>query len=162
MLGETILAVMLALRSAEQGAAARLEPVAHAIAEEAAVAPLWPGDDGVRRTALVLVAIAWHESGFREEVRTCAVRGDGGASLGTTQLHRGFAWFGHTAEEICGSDALQARLALRVLGVHRGRGVASEAGLLRAYASGDAGRDTRAGRELRAALERTMRAAGAP
>jgi hypothetical protein len=158
---ETILALLVALVGPSAGSPAGLEPVAAAIAEEAAGAPLWPGDEGVRRTALVLLAIGVHESGFRPAVRSCAVRGDGGKSLGAYQLFGRWAWGGLEPDAVCSSDALQAHLALRVLARHRERGVASEAGLLRAYASGSAGKDTRAGRELAATLARATRVAGA-
>ncbi len=35
----------------------------------------------------ILLAIAAHESGFRRDVATCKVRGDGGSALGPWQVH---------------------------------------------------------------------------
>jgi len=129
--------------------------LADAIATAAHDAPLWVTGDagetpdaipaGEAATAAVLVGIATHEGGLRPEVARCAVTGDQGRSVGAFQLMRGRAWNGHARAEICESDALQASLALRVLGMSRRTGLD---GMLRAYASGSAAVHTRAGREL--------------
>lgn len=153
-LTEIVLATMLALPGVHADDAPRLRPVADAIAEEAHDAPLWSGAAGERRTALVLTAIAAHESGLRESVRHCDVRGDHGRSVGLFQLQRGFAWFGYDEDEICNSDALQAHLALRVLRAHQATGVAGVGMLMRAYASGSAAKSSRAASEMAAAVAR--------
>lgn len=134
---------------------AHAHSLADAIATAAHEAPLWATGDagetpeaipaGEAATAAVLVAIARHEGGFRPDVARCLVTGDNGRSVGAYQVMRGRAWDGHTRAEICESDELQADLALRVLAMSRRAGLD---GMMRAYASGDAGRHTRAGREL--------------
>ena len=159
-LAETILAVSIAL-SGPTASAERLAPVAAAIANASEAAPLWEGDDGPKRTALLLLSIGWHESHLRPEVLSCKVRGDANSSLGAFQLHTRAAWGGYSQEQVCGDEALQARLALRLLRKQRDRGVGDERALLRAFAAGDAGKETKAGRELAATLTNVTRRAHA-
>lgn len=150
ILPDLVLAVFLSLPSAVQEDSARLRPISDAIAAEAEEAPLFAGDQGAEKTALLLSALAVHESGLRESVRTCAVKGDGGLSLGLFQLHAAWAWGGFSPRAVCDDDRLQAHLALRVLHAHARRGVTSLPGLFRAYASGNAGQPSRAADELHA------------
>jgi hypothetical protein len=158
-LSETVLGVMLALHPAKPGDADRLAPLANAIATEAEASPLWPGETGALRTAMIAASVAVHESGLLDDVRSCKRRGDHGSSLGWFQLHSPFAWGGHSAEEICSDDALQTRLALRIMTIQRDRGVSAPDAILRAYASGSAGRDSKAARELAATYRRALRLA---
>jgi len=79
------------------------------------------GRDAKRRTTRLLVALAYQESGLREEIEQCRwtpVKGmtqDDGRSVGLLQLYQGWSWRGHTRAEICGDAELQFRLALRYL-----------------------------------------------
>lgn len=161
-LAETILVALIAFRPNEPAAAERLAPVAAAIAEASEEAPLWDGADGARRTALLLGGIAVHESSLDERVRRCNVLGDAGRARGTYQLLGRWALGGADPDEVCADDRMQARLALRVLSIHRARGVSSEPGLLRAYATGSASRTTKAGRELFETLKAVSKKAPQP
>src|SRR5690349_12393293 len=81
----------------------------------------WGGLTARDRTILLLVAVAWNESRFADDVAACTAKPsrarpqDQGRSVGLTQLLRGPTWYGHTRDEICGSPTLQFRLALRFL-----------------------------------------------
>lgn len=63
--------------------------VADAIAAVSTEAPLFAGPEGARRTAALLVVVAWRESSYRLDVL-----GDGGKAHGLYQLHelRGAKW----------------------------------------------------------------------
>ena len=139
----------------------RYRALADVIVEESVQAPLWPGEVGQLSTALALVAIAHHESGVLERVQRCRVKGDTGRSIGLFQLMKGASWQGHTADEICADDHLQARLALAVL--HRAADQCprcAPAFWFRAYASGNGGRDSAAARATISTWERTSRKVG--
>jgi hypothetical protein len=140
----------------------RLVPVADAVAAVSADAPVFAGDAGDAATAFALAAIGRHESGLRESVRCCRLRGDQGRSIGIFQVMRGeLGWGGHAAEDICASDLLQARLARDVLAYHRDRCAAcGPAYLFQAYASGDGGKESDAAKDTQALFERTTRKAG--
>lgn len=155
-LASLTLAVMLALPHPPPEAHARA--LSDAIAEAAHQAPLWATGDGGEdhgsipageaATAAVLLAIARHESGFLVSVARCVVTGDKGRSIGSFQVQR-HAWGGHSRDDVCESDALQATLSLDVMRAQQKR--APRAGLwkwLAGYASGDMGVVTRASREL--------------
>lgn len=119
------------------------------------------GPAGRAGTVALLVAIAWHESGYRADVLACRTRGDRGASVSPWQLMRGMSWAGHTQAEICGSPSLAAALALRVVQLHADRCTRSgPGGWLHGYASGSCGRPSRAGRELCRDWLRAAKAAG--
>jgi transglycosylase-like protein with SLT domain len=94
---EWILALMLSLASLEGPAEWRdtYRTTAIAIADVARETPLFEGDDG-RKTAALLVAIAWHESRFRQD----AV-GDKGRSHCLVQIsNSNFDSLGVTREEL--------------------------------------------------------------
>lgn len=72
------------------------------------------------KSAVLLGALANHESGLREEIEYCTSprrKGweDNGKAVGYTQLFEGVSWEHHTRAEICGDAELQFRLALRYL-----------------------------------------------
>lgn len=122
-------------------------PLAFRKAAEAAAKenPLPPGKIATEK---LLLAIARHESGFRSDVARCRVKGDGGKAHGAYQIHpEGFG--SHTAAEVCGSDRLQARLAVKILAryvtMFPSLGIV---GAVRGYASGNPRRDTKAAREI--------------
>jgi hypothetical protein len=147
ILSEAILRVALELPIADKDPE-RISAITTAIADAAEADPLFAGEHGAEKTALLLLSIAHHESGLRDNVRTCAVKGDGGRSISAYQLNGKWAWGGYAPEDICSSDALQAKLALRVLHRHVANGVRGVPLLLRAYASGSAGKNTWQSREL--------------
>jgi hypothetical protein len=73
---------------------------------EAKSAPLFAGKRGVDATALLMLGIAFHESGFLPDVESCVRRGDSGHAYGLPQLHA--EHFGdYTAEEFCASRVAQ-------------------------------------------------------
>lgn len=86
-------------------------------------APRLPFDGpAAKETAdVLLLAVAFHESGLRESVQDCTYCDtdpracDGGRSMSMFQLMRGRAWGKHTKEEICSDNRLAARLALHWL-----------------------------------------------
>ena len=96
--------------------------ISHAIehAVEAEELP-FKGRLAKEKTAVLLGALANHESGLRETIERCSfehVKGlteDNGKAIGYTQLFEGPSWGGHSREEICGDAELQFRLALRYL-----------------------------------------------
>lgn len=125
----------------------RLRTIGDSIAAEARPVSIWPGDDGALATGLMLVAIGFHESKFAEKVRRC--RPAPGKYLGLYQILPGPNTQPHTAAEVCASDVVQARLALAVLARSQRRCPrCTPSYALRAYASGDGGRDTREAREI--------------
>lgn len=79
------------------------------------------GPAAERASDVLLLAVAFHESGLREDVQDCTycdrVRGscDVGRSMSMYQLMRGYSWMGHTKEQLCTDNRLASRLALRVL-----------------------------------------------
>ena len=81
---------------------------------------------------VALLSVAYHESGLREDVQDCTVRGDKGRSISLYQLHVGPARHGHTADEICSDNLLATRLALRYLARTARRG--SVYGMFSGYA----------------------------
>lgn len=149
----------------------RYRQIAELVVRESALDPLWgapaaldddtPVPAHVAATATLLWAIGVHESGMRESVRRCAVKGDHGRSIGLFQLQRGWTWAGNPQSDICSSDALQVRLALRVLKTYKtmNRG-APPRFWINGYASGDGGHATRASKELRDMWERFSARAG--
>jgi hypothetical protein len=63
---------------------------------------------------IMLVATAAEEGGFRKQVETCAVTGDGGDAISLYQLHKEHLGR-HTREEVCASNRLATRLAMASL-----------------------------------------------
>jgi hypothetical protein len=137
---ELAFAVITSIRPpADDADEARLRNIAATVVGVASESPFWPGDEGRAATTTMLLAIAFNESGFQERVQRCKIRGDRGRSIGLFQLMRGMAWNGHTEQEICTSDTLQAELALRVLRIHaeQCRRPCPPQAWLRGYAAGD-------------------------
>ncbi len=105
--------------------------------------PLFSGEDGRAKTALLLASIAAHESTFREDVENGKARGDGGSSWCFMQLHIGA---GKTVEGWTGGELTSDRRLCFRAGLH----VARESfrmctafpvnEKLSAYASGQCGR----------------------
>jgi hypothetical protein len=152
----------------------RLSTVAADIALAVDMAPSLPfsGPAAREATALALVAIAGHESGFQARYATCASTGDRlahhgpaeGRSISLWQLMRGWAWGEYSRAEICpetptDSRPLAAWLALRVLRLHgaRCRRVQS---WFNGYAAGDCSVRSAAATRQCASWERLMRRAG--
>lgn len=128
--------------------------------EDAGVAP-FTGDDSELSAAMALVAIGWHESGFKPDIVHCRWKGDSGRSVSAWQLWGPWAWFGHTHDEVCGSTRLAATLAVRVLGVHAVRcSRSSWRGLFNGYASGDCSKPSRAATDMCASWQRLCVGAG--
>ena len=144
--------------------------LSEAIANAAHQSPLWVTGDagetdgaipaGEAATAAVLVGVGYHESGFLERIARCRYRGlegDRGRSLGSWQLQGPVSHGAHNRVTICESDAIQAERAVAVLMMHRRTGLA---GMLHAFASGDAAKPSRAGRELAANVAAACRRFG--
>jgi hypothetical protein len=130
--------------------------IAHVVVERDEVANWLPGSalplpvdgkDARRRTALALVAIAYHESGFDARVSDCRRVGSDFPSISAFQLLGRFARGPYTRAELCASPRLAAKRALFVL-AHHAKRCGSMVKALRGYASGDGGKPTKAGREL--------------
>lgn len=105
---------------------------AHAIAYDPSEPPLFSGEDGRYKTALLLLAIAHHESRWNPK----ALNPAGDAGIMQT---RSIWWEGHTREQILGDPVLAYRLGLHAL-----RHVHDECGgttlrWLGAFASGKCG-----------------------
>lgn len=156
-----LLDALLSLFPADLDAAerARLEGFVAPLSAESAAAPLWEGEAGPLATGLSLIAIGQHETRFREGPRRCRPRGD---YVGTFQILPGPNLAPHKISEVCASDELQARLALRLL--HRARAQCktrcTAAFLFRAYASGSGGVDSPQAREITSLWQRIARREG--
>lgn len=109
-----ILALMLSLRpAAETPWVASYEATATAIADAVELeAPLFPGERGRERTAALLVAWFWYESGFRVDAL-----GDHGRSFGLGQVQASNFSPGVTRELMLSDAAVAARESLRLLGM---------------------------------------------
>ena len=86
-----------------------------AIAQDIAVvaldpeeAPLFAGDDGRAKTALLLASVASFESTFNGKVDDCRVSGDAGKAHGLWQTHASKA-------QVCADRLAAARIALRMV-----------------------------------------------
>jgi hypothetical protein len=156
-----LLDALLSLFPADLGVAerGRLGSFVPSMSAESAAAPLWEGDAGALATGLSLVAIGQHETRFGEGPRRCQPRGP---YVGAYQILPGPNLAPHAAREVCASDELQARLALRLL--HRARAQCktrcSAAFLFRAYASGNGGVDSPEARRISALWQRIARREG--
>lgn len=110
-------------------------------------------------SALALVAIAHHESGFRAEVEDCRIVGTDHPSVTAFQLWGPFARGGHSRRALCTSPALAAERALWTL-AHQAARVRSPAAAFRGYASGSGAIRSRAATRQCALWERLARVAG--
>jgi hypothetical protein len=128
-----VLAAMLAWVPPSQQGPAEAGPVAQAryerIAQDIAsvaldpnVDPLFDGDDGRARTAILLASIASHESMFSRAVDEGVVRGDHGVAWGLWQVH---CYRGEACRELIRDRLRGAREALRIarLSMHACRGM---------------------------------------
>jgi hypothetical protein len=122
---------------------------------------VFEGDGGKLATALMLVAIAKHESEFHAKVDDCTRRGDTGRSITIFQILRGPNWGGHDDRTICGDRKLATRLALGLLA----RPLAKRARLTpqmlaNAYATGAPGNGNQAAKDICKVWEQLARGAG--
>jgi hypothetical protein len=143
--------------------AARLTSIANDISAvvSAREAEVFAGEGGDVALALMLVALAKHESEFLESVDSCTRRGDVGRSITLFQILRGPNWAGHTASEICGDRKLAVKLTVRLLA----RPLASGAkltpqGIVNAYATGSPGTQNAASKDICVIWEQLSRRAG--
>jgi hypothetical protein len=111
-----------------------LEAVVHArdVAYDEAEAPLFEGEDGRFKTALLLLSIAYHESRWNSK----ALNPDGDAGIMQT---RALWWGGYKKEQILGNPALGYRLGLHALQHLRGVCGGKAHRWLGAFASGKCG-----------------------
>ena len=141
-----LVAAMFAWTPAKESDRARYTEIASdlaAVVYDPEEKPLYPGEDGRAKTALLLASIAAHESTFRVDVEDGRARGDGGTSWCFMQLHIGS---GKTVEGWTGPDVTSDRKRCFRAGLH----IAQEsfrmcAGsppneMLSAYASGQCGK----------------------
>lgn len=143
---------------------------ADVLAPVALDAPLWPvpselAPDAaeVPATALLLAAIGYHESGFQEAVGSCRLRGPGpgGGSVTHYQLLGSGSLAGWTEAEVCASNEVAARAALRVVRLHAHRCPTCVPGQwIAGYASGDMGKGSKAAREIAGIWSALCRGAG--
>jgi len=151
------------LREPVEEAERRYEDLAADIAEVAFdenEAPLFDGPAGREATALLLTAVAWHESGFRKDVEICEgpiAKGDEGRSIGLFQIMRGANRQGYSAKQICSDRKLQVRLGLHVLRRAKERCGGSPLIWLQAYGAGRCHLPHSSARNKCAAFERIGR-----
>jgi len=150
----------------------RLEALAEAIAgavDEAQALEAWlpgtgpglpfTGAAAPEASALALVAIAHHESGFRAAVSDCRIVGTDHPSITAWQLWGPFARGPYSRRALCAEPRLAAERALWTLAHHAER-TRTPAGAFRGYASGDPAVRSRAAARQCALWERLARAAG--
>lgn len=97
--------------------------------------PVFQGEWGREKTALLLASIAWHESGFHEAVDTGIKRGDNGRSVCIMQVmtHTKGTTYNYTADYLLKDRKNCIRAAL-LIARHKCKGGIYKR--LRAYASG--------------------------
>jgi hypothetical protein len=151
-LGSLVIAAIVAVA---QGPAAKQPDRLRDIAADISAAtarherPLFDGEGGRLATALMLVAIAKHESEFHANVDDCSRRGDIGRSITIFQLLRGPNWGGHEARTICDDRRLAAKLALDLLSRPRlNKSRMTPQMLVNAYATGSPGTSNVAARDI--------------
>lgn len=114
--------------------------------------------------AVALVAVAWHESGFKAGVQDCSICTganpwcDRGRSVSMFQLHEGRAWQGRTRQELCTDNRLAATLAHRLL-TGNARKTGNTLGMFVSYAGSGRGA-RRAGGEIHGIFEVQLVRAG--
>ena len=119
--------------------------------------PLFKGPAGREATAILLSAVAWHESGFRKDVDICKgilSKGDKGRSVGLLQVMKGRNYEGHSATEICQNRRLAIRLGLHVLRRAKETCHGGPRVWLQSYAAGGCGVRSSSSRDACAAFER--------
>ena len=128
-----------------------------AVAMDESEPPLFKGAAGREATAILLSAVAWHESGFRKDVDICKgirSKGDNGLSVGLLQVMRGRNYEGHSAKEICDDRKLGIRLGLHVLRRAKETCSGGPRLWLQSYAAGFCNIDSSSSRDKCAAFER--------
>jgi Transglycosylase SLT domain len=119
--------------------------------------PLFKGPAAREATAVLLSAVAWHESGFRKDVDICKgirSKGDNGLSVGLLQVMKGRNYEGHSAREICEDRKLAIRLGLHVLRRAKETCHGGPRAWLQSYAAGGCGVNSTSSRDACAAFER--------
>jgi hypothetical protein len=119
--------------------------------------PLFTGPAAREATAVLLSAVAWHESGFRKDVDICKgarSKGDKGRSVGLLQVMKGPNYEGHSATEICQDRRLAIRLGLHVLRRAKETCRGGPRVWLQSYAAGGCGIRSSSARDACAAFER--------
>jgi hypothetical protein len=119
--------------------------------------PLFKGPAAREATAVLLSAVAWHESGFRKDVDICKglrSKGDNGLSVGLLQVMKGRNYEGHSAMEICKDRKLAIRLGLHVLRRAKETCQGGPRAWLQSYAAGGCGVNSTSSRDACAAFER--------
>jgi hypothetical protein len=88
----------------------RLAAIINEVTKTAKQRPLFKGARAVEATAMIYLGIAFHESGLKHDVESCAERGDHGAAYGLPQLHKEH-FTTHDREydvgEVCGHREVQ-------------------------------------------------------
>jgi hypothetical protein len=157
-LAEVVLAAVLSLGRAPAVDVVAERPRLEALAADVALAVRdasaqnpFTGPARDEAAALVLVAVAFHESGFDARVQDCRLTGDRrrgqapheGPSVTLWQLKGAWARGGLTREEVCRSPRLAAAQALRVFAGHARRCARSPwLAAFQGYASGSCGRES--------------------
>src|SRR5271170_6856954 len=116
-----LVAAMFAWTPAKEADRARYTEIASdlaAVVYDPEEKPLYPGEDGRAKTALLLASIAAHESTFRPDVEDGRARGDGGSSWCFMQVHIGA---GKTLEGWSGADVTADRKLCFRAGLHIAR-----------------------------------------
>jgi hypothetical protein len=119
--------------------------------------PLFKGPAAREATAVLLSAVAWHESGFRKDVDICKgvrSKGDQGMSVGLLQVMKGRNYEGHSQLEICQDRQLGIRLGLHVLRRAKETCHGGPRLWLQSYAAGWCGVRSSSARDACAAFER--------
>jgi hypothetical protein len=141
-----LVTAMMAWAPARESERARYTQIASdlaAVVYDNAEQPLFRGDDGRAKTALILASIAAHESTFRQDVDDGRKRGDSGNSWCLMQMHVGL---GKTVEGWTGQDLVNDRRKCFAAALHiaqwsfRTCNVYPLDERLSAYASGHCGR----------------------
>jgi hypothetical protein len=89
----------------------RYHEIANTIAEvalEPETKPIFEGDDGRIKTALILASIASSEGFFRQDVDNCKVGGDNNQAWGLWQTHA-------SKKQVCSSRTVAAHIALDMI-----------------------------------------------
>lgn len=148
------------LREPLVDAQVRYESIAEdisAVAMDESEPPLFKGPAAREATAVLLSAVAWHESGFRKDVDICKgarSKGDQGLSVGLLQVMKGRNYEGHSALEICQDRRLAIRLGLHVLRRAKETCHGGPRIWLQSYAAGGCSVHSSSARDACAAFER--------
>lgn len=125
----------------------RLKQVATDIWEVSATVQPFCGPKAREATAIALLSIADHESGWHPKVQNCTY-GQKDPAISLFALNGSVAFGGHSKKEICKDNKLAATLAANVLMLFKSCG--TSICLYRGYASGDASVKSDAANQLNA------------